>query len=95
MAKTEVAEPPVDDDELTALALAADPETDVPEDAVALPEPGNVHAGLLPAWYMPPAVAPNVRHPRMLRAVVMVVVASLLLINALGLCITYGRLSIT
>lgn len=84
---------PFTDDELTALALAADPDQAVDDDAVPF---GVVHGefgDLLPAWYMP---APITLHGSRRRNAIVatVVIASLLLINALGLCITYGRLEI-
>jgi hypothetical protein len=52
-------------------------------------------SGLLPAWYMPtPAAGPS--DPTSTtswrrRAIVWTFVASLVLINAAGLCVTYGR----
>lgn len=83
----------VDDETLVALALAADPDVPLAPDA----EPwradageGEADAGLLPGWYMPPVAAP-VRSP-IRRAAGLAVVASLVLINASGLCITYGYL---
>jgi hypothetical protein len=86
----------LNDDELTALALAADPDLPVDDDAIDVweyvgvgrPEP-------LPSWYMP---APM--HPRRIegwrRVVVwcgvVSVIASFVAINACGLCNTYGQL---
>ncbi len=82
-------------DELTRLALAADPDVQLGPDAVALPEPGRGAFGeLLPAWYMP---VPATRLPERRRwrtAVVVLLVAALLVINALGFCITYGSLTL-
>jgi hypothetical protein len=75
----------VSDDELTELALAADPDVVLDDDAVPF---GGSPSGLLPDWYMPlPQASSN--SPRK-RAVVAVVVSSLLVLNALGLCVTYG-----
>jgi hypothetical protein len=76
----------VTDEELTALALAADPIEMLDHDAV--PFDAGAPAGLLPDWYMPAPqlTAGSRRRP----AVVAVVVTSLLLLNALGLCVTYG-----
>lgn len=83
----------VDDEALAALALAADPDLPLAPDAEpwrAEPGDGEADAALLPGWYMPPAAAP-VRSP-IRRAAGLAVVASLVLINASGLCITYGYL---
>ena len=79
------------DEELTALALAADPDAAVDDDAVCVWEVAGADGEkLLPAWYMP---SPMMRS-RVLygwrRTVVWLVIASLLLINAYGLCSTYG-----
>jgi hypothetical protein len=85
-----------DDEELTALALAADPRQPLDPDAVPIDfylsatganEEGS---GLLPEWYMPPAMAR--RFGRFGRAVVVTVVGAFLLIEAFGLCSTYGQL---
>ena len=79
---------PVDDEELTALALAADP--DQPIDPNARPFVVGGDSGLLPSWYMP---APTMRAQEPWQvAVVLFVVGTLLLITGLGLCITYGYL---
>ncbi|MEK7425953.1 MAG: hypothetical protein AAB131_19190 [Actinomycetota bacterium] len=81
----------VSDAELTALALAADPDAPLGDDAV----PFDAHVdgpGLLPEWYMP---APQVSGGSRRRAAVFaVVVVSLLLLNAAGMCVTYGRVVI-
>ena len=79
-------------DELTEQALAADPEPVLDPDAVSvLAGPGS--AELLPSWYMP-APASGARAPRGARSVIAVVIAAFLVINTLGLCITYGVLTI-
>jgi len=78
----------IDDDELAAMALAADPEVELDADAVPfLPDPTDGDA-LLPAWYMP---APRSfrRTPGRTVAAVSFVVA-LVALNAAGLCVTYG-----
>jgi hypothetical protein len=78
--------PPISDEELTALALGADPDAPIPDDS----EPWLVGApgpGLLPAWYMPaPATSGRRRH----RVVVGLVIGALLVVNGAGLCVTYG-----
>jgi hypothetical protein len=78
------------DDELTALALASDVDQPLSPDAVPLDLYASQGGGLLPAWYMPPVTARRARHWRV--PLVWVVIASFLLIDAFGLCITYGQL---
>ena len=79
------------DDELTALALAADPDAHLDDDALSFwdlaPEESEE---LLPAWYMPPPMARSRLLHGWRRTVVFLVIASFLLINAYGLCSTYG-----
>ena len=84
----------VDDDELTAEALAADPEAAVPPDAVSLWDLTDRPAALLPAWYMPaPMRAPSLAGWRgLVRWNVALIIASFLTITAAGLCNTYGQL---
>ena len=78
----------VTDDELTALALAADPDAPLDADAVEFVDPTTDYG--LPGWYMPPAQ----RHigTRRHRIVRITIAASLLGINAMGLCVTYGQI---
>lgn len=94
------AEEPIGDDELAAEALAADPDLVVGADAVPLGQLLGVAAagavsgdGLLPGWYMPPAAVEG--GSRLLhgwrRRIVLLIVASFVLINAYGLCSTYGH----
>ena len=79
----------ISEDELTELALAADP--DQPIDAGAVPwTMGGGGSGLLPDWYMPAPVRHR-REPWQVAVVVTLIVA-FLVINGLGLCITYGHL---
>ena len=84
----------ITDEELTELALAADPDAALPEDAV----PIGVHlsqfaAAPLPLWYMP-AIARTGGGRRWKLPVVIAVVSAFFLIDALGLCNTYGILSL-
>jgi hypothetical protein len=78
------------DDELTALALAADPDAPLAADAIALPLYPDEPFGALPAWYMPPAMARVTGGWR--RVAVFAIIAGFLVIDAFGLCITYGQL---
>jgi hypothetical protein len=78
-------------DELEALALAADPTAPLPADAVPYDRVVGSGPDLLPEWYLGPAVA--VHASRWRRPVVLAVVGAFLLIDAAGLCSTYGVLS--
>jgi len=87
--------PPLTDEELTEQALAADPDAGVADDAVPLHEllasterPGA--ADLLPGWYMPPPMGSGRLLDGWRRRVVLLIVASFVLINAVGMCSTYG-----
>jgi hypothetical protein len=85
------------DEELTALALSADPDAGVDADAVPLSDylrsaddSAGGDDGLLPEWYMPAPMqgAPRLRGWR--RRVAILVIVAFLLIDAYGLCSTYG-----
>ena len=88
--------PLVDDDELSAEALAADPDAVVPDDAVPLWElTGAGPRAVLPSWYMPaPMRPPAVRGWRriLLCVNVALIIAAFMTITAAGLCNTYGDL---
>ena len=78
------------EDELTAQALAADP--DEPIGPEARPFRGeDVPDALLPDWYMPPVLAGRSTPGR--KVVAVTLVGAAFLINALGFCITYGHLT--
>jgi hypothetical protein len=80
------------DEELTALALAAEPDAPVEQDAVPLAVYLGQSSGPLPEWYMP---SPMTRvHSWWRLPVVTTIVAAFLIIEALGLCNTYGILGI-
>lgn len=84
------AEAPLTEEELTELALAADPAAPLDPDAVPMNAYLGERPGLLPDWYMP---APTIRRARAWRVpVVLAVVGAFLLIEALGLCSTFGPL---
>ena len=80
------------DEELASLALAADLNAPLDSDAT----PWNASAvGLatgLPEWYMPRAIATG--RGRGTKIVVWSIIAGFVVINAFGLCITSGFLSI-
>jgi hypothetical protein len=81
----------ISDEELCALALAADPDAPLDPGAVAWIPPGAWGTELLPSWYMPT--------PRSRRSgswpvsIVGLIVVGFLLIDAFGLCVTSGFLS--
>jgi len=78
------------EDELTALALAADPDGPLDEDAMPLAQYLGEHAGLLPDWYMPTPMARAGARWRI--PVVVAIVAAFVIIEAFGLCSTFGQL---
>lgn len=80
----------VSDEELIALALADDPDRGVAPDAVPLEIYSTGSSLDLPMSYMPPVMARASRGWRV--PVVLTLVVSLLVIEAFGLCITYGIL---
>jgi hypothetical protein len=81
--------PTITDAELTALALAADPDQPLDPDAVPLNDYLSSSVGLLPEWYMAPVVTRHIsRGPQL---VVLVVIGAFLVIEAFGLCSTYGQ----
>jgi hypothetical protein len=82
---------PFSDDELSALALAAEPMTTIPADAVPWGGGESRVPSLLPNWYMP---SPSYQlRGRWSRAVVITLITGFLVIDAFGLCITSGFLS--
>lgn len=74
------------DDELAELALAADPDALIDADAVPFGQPAD--GALLPEWYMP--VPASIRRTRPRVVVVSAIIASLVIVNGAGLCVTYG-----
>jgi hypothetical protein len=88
-------EDPLTDEELTSLAMAADPDAPLSDDAIPL----SVHlaqiAGFagaaLPQWYMASATARGGQRWRL--PVVIAIVSAVLLIEALGLCNTFWQLT--
>ncbi len=81
----------ITDEELTALALAADPKMVLSADAVPLNLNTVQFAGALPQWYMPAATAGGSSRWRL--PVIGIIIAAFLIIDGLGLCNTFGLLS--
>ena len=78
----------ISDDELTALAMAADPDQPVDPDARPISLPSAATSSLLPEWYMP---VPRSSGRRSMRRVLLGgLVLILVVINGAGLCVTYG-----
>jgi hypothetical protein len=80
---------PITDEELAALALAADPDQPLDPDAVPLSTYLAQLPGLLPAWYMAPATASSGSKWR--ATVIVAIIVAFVLIEAWGLCSTYGQ----
>ena len=76
------------DAELTALALAGDPDAPLDRDSVPMTDYLDQPPAALPEWYMPPVRARSGKRWR--STVVLVIVAAFLVIEAVGLCSTYG-----
>jgi hypothetical protein len=90
----DLTESDVSDEELTALALAADPDVPLADDAVNLWElDGGGGTPLLPQWYMPAPSGGGRQLRDWRRWVVPVVIAAFVVINAYGLCSTYGQVT--
>lgn len=83
---------PWSDEELTTLALAADPHAPIDDEAVAWTGVFGVAGSLLPEWYMPRPLA--VGRGRATQVVVASVIVAMLVIGGFGLCITSGFLSL-
>lgn len=78
------------DAELTELALASDPD-DVEIDPDVEPfGVGAASVGLLPAWYMPARMSASGPHRRRRAVIVIGLIAAMVIVNGVGLCVTYG-----
>ena len=87
----------IDEAELTAEAMAADPDTPVGTDAVPFTTAvgsGSDQPPMLPEWYMPVAPGGGARLQGWRRAAAFIVVGALLLITAMGLCNTYAQVAL-
>ena len=80
----------ISDAELTALALAADPHAPLDPAAVPIAQYLGAATAPLPEWYMAPVTTHRLGHAG--RLVVLAVVTAFVLIEAFGLCSTYGQL---
>jgi len=80
---------PITEDELAAIALAADSDPEIDAEAVPWNAAGAAD-GPLPAWYMPAPV--TVARGWKVRAAAGLIILAFVVINAFGLCITYGHL---
>ena len=78
----------IDDDELAALAMAADPDQTVASNAIPIALPTAAMSDLLPEWYMPAPMSSGRGRAR--RMVLAAVAVALVVINGVGLCVTYG-----
>lgn len=79
----------IGDDELTQLALASDPDAPLPDDAVPFASASGLPAIGLGAWYMPAATSFGLRGWK--RPVLLAVVVTLVVLEALGLCSVFGQ----
>jgi len=79
------------DDELAELALASSLDDGLDDGAVPLSVYLSGLPGPLPDWYMPPALGRG--GGRWRGPVVLAVIAAFLIIDAFGLCSTYGQLA--
>ncbi|MEP6622878.1 MAG: hypothetical protein ABJC79_00400 [Acidimicrobiia bacterium] len=80
------------DEELTELALSADPDATAP-DAIPIHEfLGASGESTLPEWYMPAVMRGIPRVHGWRRGVIFTFIAALVIIEAFGLCSTYGQI---
>ena len=82
---------PISDEELAAEAMAADPSPSL-EHARPIHELiGPVGTSTLPEWYMPAVMSGGGRLHGWRRTTVFTFIAALVVIEAFGLCSTYGQ----
>jgi hypothetical protein len=78
------------DEELSAVALAADPAPTLEDDAVSLWDLIGYDADRrLPAWYMPAPMGGH-RVVGWRRRLILLIIVAFVVIDAYGLCNTYG-----
>jgi len=83
------------DEELTSIALAADPDAPLDDSAVPLAQYLQMEGDdgpLVPGWYMPAPMQGGRRLFGWRRRVAIVVIVAFVLIDAAGLCSTYGSI---
>jgi hypothetical protein len=80
------------DDELTALALAADPNAPIDLDAKPWYLTSNLGSQLLPEWYMPIPMSRG--RGRISKVAAVSVVVGMVVVCAFGLCVTSGFLQL-
>ena len=82
----------ISDDDLTRLALSADPEMALDDDAVSLWDLVDDDGApqLLPEWYMPSPARGRPVFRGWRRRIIVTLVITFVAINAYGLCSTYG-----
>jgi len=84
--------PELTDEELIALALSADPHPIIDPRSTPWRPMADAVTGLLPDWYMP---TPSGSHRgKGAKIAIGVIIVSFVVINALGLCVTYGLVTI-
>jgi len=83
------------DDELTELAMAADPDPPVPKEAVSMWDraPGD-GTDLLPEWYMPAPSMGTRSFRGWRRWLILLIVVVFVALEAFGLCSTYGQVTL-
>ena len=81
---------PISESELIELASGAVPIEVAGGDPVSMPEFLGSRPGLLPVWYMPAPMARSAGRWR--TPVVVALIAAFLVIEAFGLCSTFGQL---
>ena len=84
----------VTDDELVALALAAEPEPALTADALSVWDVLDTESAepLLPEWYQPSAMRRSMLLYGWRRRVVLITIVAFVAIDAFGLCSTYGHI---
>lgn len=85
---TDISDLDITDEELAELALAADPDVPIGDDAVPFHSMQAAGTPLLPEWYMP--VAPSRPRSDWRAAVAVAISVGLVLINAFAICVTNG-----
>jgi hypothetical protein len=84
----------IDDEELTAEALAADPEAPLGDEAVSFWDLEDREPPPMPDWYMGARMTATPRLHGWKRHVAWTLVVAFVLINLAGLCSTYGVVTI-